>query len=176
LGTVDYKLNQDEVVLRIADVEKSKCVLQVGTCTEEYIVEIAKRIGPDVSAIDINMGCPKPFSLTGGMGAALLSKPDLVKTMISSLVSVSPVPVSCKIRVFQTVSQLRILIKHVFQIPETLEFAQMLEKTGISAIGIHGRRKDERPNDTNRFEEIREVARELSIPVIAKFAKPFIPQ
>jgi tRNA-dihydrouridine synthase len=25
------------------------------------------------------MGCPKPFSLSGGMGAALLSKPDLVK-------------------------------------------------------------------------------------------------
>jgi len=33
----------------------------------------------DVSAIDLNMGCPKPFSLLGGMGAALLSKADEVK-------------------------------------------------------------------------------------------------
>lgn len=32
----------------------------------------------DVSAIDINMGCPKSFSLSGGMGAALLSKPELI--------------------------------------------------------------------------------------------------
>jgi hypothetical protein len=32
----------------------------------------------DVAAIDINMGCPKPFSLSGGMGAALLSKPELI--------------------------------------------------------------------------------------------------
>ena len=32
----------------------------------------------DVAAIDINMGCPKSFSLSGGMGAALLSKPELI--------------------------------------------------------------------------------------------------
>lgn len=32
----------------------------------------------DVAAIDVNMGCPKPFSLSGGMGAALLSKPELI--------------------------------------------------------------------------------------------------
>lgn len=28
--------------------------------------------------MDINMGCPKAFSISGGMGAALLSKPDLI--------------------------------------------------------------------------------------------------
>lgn len=32
----------------------------------------------DVAAVDINMGCPKSFSVSGGMGAALLTKPDLV--------------------------------------------------------------------------------------------------
>lgn len=32
----------------------------------------------DVAAIDINMGCPKSFSVSGGMGAALLSKPELI--------------------------------------------------------------------------------------------------
>lgn len=32
----------------------------------------------DVAAVDINMGCPKSFSVSGGMGAALLSKPDLI--------------------------------------------------------------------------------------------------
>jgi hypothetical protein len=29
----------------------------------------------DVAGIDINMGCPKKFSVHGGMGAALLSNP-----------------------------------------------------------------------------------------------------
>lgn len=32
--------------------------------------------GNDVAALDINMGCPKPFSIAGGMGAALLSEPE----------------------------------------------------------------------------------------------------
>jgi tRNA-dihydrouridine synthase 2 len=32
----------------------------------------------DIAAIDVNMGCPKSFSMSGGMGAALLSKPDLI--------------------------------------------------------------------------------------------------
>ena len=32
----------------------------------------------DIDGIDVNMGCPKSFSLKGGMGAALLSHPDKV--------------------------------------------------------------------------------------------------
>lgn len=32
----------------------------------------------DVAAVDVNMGCPKSFSISGGMGAALLSKPELI--------------------------------------------------------------------------------------------------
>jgi tRNA-dihydrouridine synthase 2 len=38
-----------------------------------------------VAAIDINMGCPKSFSLSGGMGAALLSKPELVHDVLLKL-------------------------------------------------------------------------------------------
>jgi hypothetical protein len=41
----------------------------------------------DVSAIDINMGCPKSFSLSGGMGAALLSKPELIHDVLFLIVS-----------------------------------------------------------------------------------------
>lgn len=33
----------------------------------------------DVATVDINMGCPKAFSIQGGMGAALLSKPELIQ-------------------------------------------------------------------------------------------------
>lgn len=44
-----------------------------------------------MAAVDINMGCPKSFSITGGMGAALLSKPDLIHD-VSILV---PNEISC---------------------------------------------------------------------------------
>jgi hypothetical protein len=30
----------------------------------------------DVAGIDVNCGCPKKFSIQGGMGAALLTNPD----------------------------------------------------------------------------------------------------
>lgn len=35
----------------------------------------------DVSGIDVNCGCPKKFSIQGGMGAALLSSPDKLKSV-----------------------------------------------------------------------------------------------
>lgn len=36
----------------------------------------------DVAAFDINMGCPKRFSLQGGMGAALLKKPEVAADIV----------------------------------------------------------------------------------------------
>lgn len=44
----------------------------------------------------------------------------------------------------------------------------MAEKCGVSAIGVHGRRRDERPKHANRIEEIREVVRAASVPIVAK--------
>lgn len=152
LNTVDYIID-DDLVLRITKDEAPKCVLQVGSCSEDKLVAVCKKYSGDVAAIDVNMGCPKSFSLEGGRGAALLTKPDLVKQMITLLVNVSPIPVSCKIRVLKT-------------LPATIEFAKMLEGCGISALGVHGRNKDERPSNTNRSEWIGEVAKALSIPVI----------
>jgi tRNA-dihydrouridine synthase len=40
----------------------------------------------DVAAIDINMGCPKAFSISGGMGAALLTKPELIHDVCAYMV------------------------------------------------------------------------------------------
>ena len=36
----------------------------------------------DVAAVDVNMGCPKEFSVKGGMGAALLKEPDKAKEVL----------------------------------------------------------------------------------------------
>lgn len=157
LGTIDYVM-EDDVILRISTAkEKEKCVLQVGTNDAERVAKLARLISKDIAAIDLNMGCPKPFSIVGGMGAALLTQPDKVKRILSSLVSSSYVPVSCKIRVLENLE-------------DTLALAQLIEKCGVSAIGVHGRRKEERRGDRNRIEEIREVARALTIPVIANGA------
>lgn len=45
-----------------------------------------------------NMGCPKEFSLKGGMGAALLSDSERAKSILSTLVKNVKIPITCKIR------------------------------------------------------------------------------
>lgn len=44
------------------------------------------------------MGCPKEFSLKGGMGAALLSDSERAKSILSTLVKNVKIPITCKIR------------------------------------------------------------------------------
>ena len=50
----------------------------------------------DVAGIDINMGCPKEFSIKGGMGAALLQQPEKVKAILTTLVKDVKIPVTCE--------------------------------------------------------------------------------
>ncbi|CAI7908090.1 unnamed protein product, partial [Closterium sp. NIES-54] len=80
----------------------------------------------DVAAIDINMGCPKPFSTSGGMGSALLSRPENACDILSTLRRNLPasIAVTCKIRLLDSPHR-------------TLDFARAVESTGISALGIH---------------------------------------
>lgn len=51
---------------------------------------------------------------------------------------------------------------------DTISLVQMIEKTGVSAIGIHGRLTEERPRHSNRNNAIKQLAEILHIPVIAK--------
>lgn len=108
-----------------------------------------------MAAIDINMGCPKSFSLKGGMGAALLSKPELIQQILCSLKAALRKPVSCKIRILPDLNA-------------TVELAKLIEQTGVDALGVHGRTKEERPQHPNRTDYIRAVVDAVdSIPVIA---------
>lgn len=59
--------------------------------------------------IDVNMGCPKDYSIKGNMGAALLTQPELIKEILSALTSACSVPVTCKIRILNDVRFVRFL-------------------------------------------------------------------
>lgn len=107
-----------------------------------------------VSGVDVNMGCPKEFSIKGGMGAALLSQPEKIKEILTTLVNGLSVPVTCKIRILP-------------ELEDTLKLVKLIESTGVSALGVHGRTKEERPRHPNRNNIIQMIAESLSIPVIA---------
>jgi len=103
----------------------------------------------------VNCGCPKKFSIQGGMGAALLSNPDKLKSILTNLVQNSGLPVTCKIRMLQTKEQ-------------TLELCKMIESTGVKAIAIHCRTKDERPKQPGHWNIFKYIVENItSIPVIA---------
>lgn len=56
------------------------------------------KVENDIAALDINMGCPKEFSIKGGMGAALMAKPEKAKQILKALVQNLKIPITCKIR------------------------------------------------------------------------------
>ncbi|KAM5262497.1 tRNA-dihydrouridine(20) synthase [NAD(P)+]-like isoform 1-T1 [Ctenodactylus gundi] len=90
----------------------------------------------------------------GGMGAALLSDPDKIEKILSTLVRGTHRPVTCKIRILPSLE-------------DTLSLVKRIEKTGIAAIAVHGRKREERPQHPVSCEVIKAIAESLSIPVIA---------
>lgn len=99
LGTFDY-VNEANgyLVFRASPLEKNRLVFQMGTANAELAVQLAKRVENEVSAIDVNMGCPQPYSTKYGMGAALMTKPDNAKAILKNLVENIKLPITCKIR------------------------------------------------------------------------------
>ncbi|XP_058811253.1 tRNA-dihydrouridine(20) synthase [NAD(P)+]-like isoform X2 [Topomyia yanbarensis] len=155
LQTVDYVDKTDGcIIFRTCEREKGKVVLQLGTANAERALQVGKKVQQDVAALDINMGCPKDFSIKGGMGVALLYDLDRAKTILSTLVKNLNIPVTCKIRIMPELS-------------ETIRTATELESTGIAAIAVHGRTKIERPRHPVHTDVIREIAKAVKIPVIA---------
>ncbi|KAJ7564231.1 hypothetical protein O6H91_02G008500 [Diphasiastrum complanatum] len=155
LQTVDFvEKGTNEVVFRTCSAEKYRVVVQIGTSDASRALAAAELVCRDVAAIDVNMGCPKSFSICGGMGAALLSKPELINDILTTLKRNLSIPVTCKIRLLNTCEA-------------TVALAQMIEKTGVAAIAVHARKVADRPRDPAQWDGITEVAYAVSIPVIA---------
>ncbi len=60
------------------------------------------------------------------MGAALLSNPERVRSILTSLVSAVSLPVTCKIRLLPTPQA-------------TFDLVRVIESTGVAAVAVHGR-------------------------------------
>uniref|UniRef100_A0A2P2KME6 tRNA-dihydrouridine20 synthase NADP+-like isoform X3 n=1 Tax=Rhizophora mucronata TaxID=61149 RepID=A0A2P2KME6_RHIMU len=127
IRSIDFvEKGTENVVFRTCLQERNQVVFQIGTSDAVRALTAAQIVCRDVAAIDINMGCPKSFSISGGMGAALLSKPQLIHDILTTLKRNLDTPVTCKIRLLKS-SQ------------DTVELARRIEKTGVSALAIHGR-------------------------------------
>jgi tRNA-dihydrouridine synthase 2 len=118
--------------------EKGKLIYQIGTAQPETAVEAAKLVAADVAGIDLNSGCPKPFSTSGGMGAALLKDPDRLCSILTALVREVGEPhgigISVKIRLLETPEKTSSLVTRLVQ-------------TGITGLTVHCRTTPMRPRE-----------------------------
>lgn len=150
-----------DVVFRTCpEIEKDKVVFQMGTANPDLAVQAALIVVNDVGAIDINAGCPKHFSIHSGMGAALLSTPDLLCDILTSLVEKvgkpNKTPISVKIRLMPTKE-------------ESLELVNRLVKTGISNLTLHCRTREMRNREApirDYIDEIRDICHENGVSFI----------
>ncbi len=87
-GSKDPRKDQREsLIYRIHPArEGRRLIFQIGTSDPERAVAAARVVAADVAGIDVNAGCPKPFSTSGGMGAALLQTPDKLCSILEALV------------------------------------------------------------------------------------------
>ncbi|KAF9351108.1 hypothetical protein BGX34_000798 [Mortierella sp. NVP85] len=153
-GTIDYVV-KGVSVFRTHPSEKSKLVFQIGSANAELALQAALTVAQDVSTIDLNCGCPKRFSVHGGMGAALMDEPEKLCGILRNLVEHSGLPVSCKIRIFPDREK-------------TLKLVKMIEATGVKALAVHCRYRDERPRrERAHWDRLKEIVDAVSIPVIA---------
>ncbi len=105
--------------------------------------------------IDINMGCPAPKIAGNGGGSALLKNPPLISEIVESVVRVSPVPVTVKIRIGWDLDTVN-----------AVEVAKRIEAAGASALTVHGRTRTQMYAPPVYLEEIAKVKQAVSIPVI----------
>ncbi|XP_048461638.1 tRNA-dihydrouridine(20) synthase [NAD(P)+]-like isoform X4 [Rhincodon typus] len=154
LDTIDYVATDERVIFRTCEREKNHVVFQMGTADAQRALTVAQLVENDVAGIDVNMGCPKEYSTKGGMGVALLSNPDKIEAILSTLVKGISKPVTCKIRILPSLE-------------DTINLVKRIEKTGVAAVAVHGRRKEERPQHPVHCDVIKAISEAVSIPVIA---------
>lgn len=127
------------VIFRLDEArEKGRLIFQVGTADPDLAVQCCDMVGPYVAGVDVNSGCPKPFSTSGGMGAALLSTPDLLCAILERLVRdvgrKHEIGVSVKIRLLSAEADTRALVER-------------LVRTGITGLTVHCRTRTMRKTE-----------------------------
>ena len=106
--------------------------------------------------IDINMGCPAKKVCNAWAGSALMRDEALVARILESVVNAVDVPVTLKIRTGWCA-----------EVRNAPTIARIAEDSGIAALAIHGRTRDQHYTGVAEYETIAAIKAMLKIPVLA---------
>ncbi len=129
--------------------------MQIFGSDEETMGYASKYISKLADIVDINMGCPAPKVVKNGDGSKLLLDIKKAENIIKAVIKNTDKPVTLKIRKGWDLNNI-----------VAVEFAQMAENAGISAITIHGRTRSEMYSGTVDLDIIKKVKASVKIPVI----------
>lgn len=135
--------------------EKRPISMQIFGSDEETMAFAAKYVSNLADIVDINMGCPAPKVVKNGDGSKLLLNIEKAEKVIKSVIKNSNKPVTLKLRKGWDFDNI-----------VAVEFAQMAENAGISAITIHGRTRTEMYSGNVDLDIIKKVKQSVKIPVI----------
>ena len=106
--------------------------------------------------IDINMGCPAKKVCNKAAGSALLRYEKLVAEILEAVVAAVSIPVTLKIRTGWCAER-----------RNGLQIARIAEQSGIQALAVHGRTRDQLYTGQAEYDTIAQIKDAISIPVFA---------
>lgn len=130
-------------------------IIQIFGADKESMVNAAIFLEPYADIIDINAGCPMNKVIKTGAGAGLLEDLDKLEDILKVVVLAVNIPVTLKTRIGYNK---KIVIDKVLEI---------CERTGISALTIHGRFLEQIYAGEVYFDIIKRIKEKANIPIIA---------
>jgi tRNA-dihydrouridine synthase B len=150
-----YDDQNTKKMLKIEE-EEHPVAVQIFGSDPEFMAGAAEILNEYPNEIlDINMGCPAPKVIKNGDGSALMKNPKLAEEVLKAVVNKSKKPVTLKIRKGWDDNSVN-----------AVEIAKIAESSGISALAIHGRTREQYYSGKADWDIIAKIKENISIPVI----------
>ncbi len=136
--------------------KEAPAAFQIEGHKPELMAKSAKILEKKASIIDINMGCPINKIVKGHDGCSLMKNPELAKDIVLAVKEAVNIPVTCKFRLGWSQDD-----------KNFIEFAQLMQEAGVSAITVHGRTRSQMYGGKADWKEISKLKGEIDIPYFA---------
>ncbi|MBD9375926.1 tRNA dihydrouridine synthase DusB [Pseudoxanthomonas sp. PXM04] len=139
------------------DGEPAPISVQIAGTEPRQLAEAARyNVDHGAQIIDINMGCPAKKVCNAWAGSALMRDESLVARILEAVVGAVDVPVTLKIRTGWDCDHRNGPV-----------IARIAEASGIAALAVHGRTRDQHYTGQAEYATIAAIKAELRIPVFA---------